>query len=136
MKRLARKRESPFTPNEKYAALVEMAGYVPVALSSEDYIELLPATWRAINAYGIKIDHRVYDGADLSPLRGQRSGVKARKDLWEIHRDPYDVSRIWVRDHHAPREGHGDDGSEDQGGRVAEPVVGPVLPAGDNPFVQ
>jgi hypothetical protein len=88
-----------FTPNEKYAALVEVAGYVPVALSPEDYIELLPATWRAINAYGIKIDHRVYDGAELNPLRGQRSGVTARKNLWEIHRDPYDVSRIWVRNH-------------------------------------
>jgi len=33
-----------FTPNEKYTALVEAAGYVPVALSSEDYIELLPTT--------------------------------------------------------------------------------------------
>jgi hypothetical protein len=28
--------------------LVEAAGYVPVALSAEDYIELLPATWRAM----------------------------------------------------------------------------------------
>ena len=28
-----------FTPNEKYAALVESAGYVPVALGPEDYIE-------------------------------------------------------------------------------------------------
>ncbi len=88
-----------FTPNEKYAALVEVAGYVPVALSPEDYIELLPAAWRAINAYGIKLDHRVYDSEDLNPLRGQRSGVKARKNLWEIHHDPYDVSRIWVRNH-------------------------------------
>jgi len=32
-----------FSPNEKYAALVEAAGYVPVALSAEDYVELLPA---------------------------------------------------------------------------------------------
>ena len=32
-----------FTPNEKYAALVETAGYVPVALSPDDYVELLPA---------------------------------------------------------------------------------------------
>ena len=37
-----------FTPNEKYAALVEAAGYVPVALSAADYIELLPARWQAI----------------------------------------------------------------------------------------
>ncbi|WP_406190585.1 Mu transposase C-terminal domain-containing protein [Streptomyces sp. NBC_01017] len=80
-------------------SLVETAGYVPVALSADDYIELLPATWRAINAYGVKIKHRTYDDQALNPLRQQRSGVKDRKDLWEIHYDPYDVSRIWVRDH-------------------------------------
>jgi hypothetical protein len=88
-----------FSPNEKYAALVETAGYVPVALSAEDYIELLPATWRAINAYGVKISYRTYDDEALNPLRHQRSGIKDRKDLWEIRYDPYDVSRIWVRDH-------------------------------------
>jgi hypothetical protein len=88
-----------FTPNEKYAALVETAGYVPVALSADDYIELLPATWRAINAYGVKIRYRTYDDEALNPLRLQRSGVKDHKNLWEIHYDPYDVSRIWVRDH-------------------------------------
>jgi hypothetical protein len=88
-----------FTPNEKYAALVETAGYVPVALSAGDYIELLPATWRAINAYGVKVGYRTYDDEALNSLRLQRSGVKDRKDLWEIHYDPYDVSRIWVRDH-------------------------------------
>jgi hypothetical protein len=88
-----------FTPNEKYAALVETAGYVPVALSAGDYIELLPATWRAINAYGVKIKHRTYDDPALNPLRQQRSGIKDHKDLWEIHLDPYDVSRVWVRDH-------------------------------------
>jgi len=87
------------SPNEKYAALVETAGYVPVALSAEDYVELLPATWRAINAYGVKIKHRTYDDEALNRLRHQRSGVKHRKDLWEIHLDPYDVSRVWVRDH-------------------------------------
>jgi hypothetical protein len=82
-----------------YAALVETAGYVAVPLSDDDYIELLPATWRAINAYGVKIKHRTYDDTALNLLRHQRSGVKDRKDLWEIHHDPYDVSRIWVRDH-------------------------------------
>jgi hypothetical protein len=71
-----------FTPNEKYAALVAAAGYVPVALSGEDYIELLPATWRAINHYGVKVNHRTYDGSELDPLRRQRSGVAACKDLW------------------------------------------------------
>ena len=88
-----------FSPNEKYAALVETAGYVPVALSAEDYVELLPATWRAINAYGVKISYRTYDDEALNSLRHQRSGVTHRKDLWEIRFDPYDVSRVWVRDH-------------------------------------
>ena len=90
-----------FSPNEKYAALVETAGYVPVvaALSAADYVELLPATWRAINAYGVKISYRTYDDQALNPLRHQRSGVRDRKDLWEVHYDPYDVSRVWVRDH-------------------------------------
>jgi transposase InsO family protein len=44
-----------FTPNEKYAALIEAAGYMPVALTDDDYIELLPAEWRRVNAYGIRL---------------------------------------------------------------------------------
>ena len=36
------------TPKERYAALIDLAGYVPVPLGPEDYIELLPATWRVI----------------------------------------------------------------------------------------
>jgi putative transposase len=87
------------TPNEMYAALVETAGYVPVPLAASDYIELLPAAWRAVNAYGVKIGHRTYDCKALNPYRRQHSGVNARKGLWEIHHDPYDVTRVWVRDH-------------------------------------
>ena len=87
------------TPNEAYAALVEIAGYAPVPLSEDDYIELLPATWRVINSYGIKIGHRRYDCRALNPYRRQHSGVAAKKGLWEVHRDPYDVSRVWVRNH-------------------------------------
>ncbi|WP_306279849.1 hypothetical protein [Streptomyces malaysiensis] len=41
-----------FSPNEKYAALVETAGYLPLALSAEDYLELLPTRWQAVNSYG------------------------------------------------------------------------------------
>ena len=87
------------TPNEMYAALVETAGYVPVPLAADDYIELLPAQWRAVNAYGVKIGHRTYDCKALNPHRRQHSGVNARKGLWEVHYDPYDVTRVWVRNH-------------------------------------
>jgi hypothetical protein len=86
-----------FSPNQKYAALIETAGYIPVPLSGEDHVELLPATWRAVNAYGVKISHRTYDAPELNPIRQQKSGVAARKGLWEVRRDPYDVSRVFVR---------------------------------------
>jgi hypothetical protein len=46
------------SPNEKYAALVAVAGYVPVCLSAGEYIELLPACWRAIGPVGVRISHR------------------------------------------------------------------------------
>jgi putative transposase len=88
------------TPNEQYAALSEMAGYVPVPLSADDYAELLPAAWRAVNAYGVKVGNRRYDCAALNPCRHQHSGVAARNGRWEVHYDPYDVTRVWVRDHH------------------------------------
>jgi hypothetical protein len=91
-----------FTPNEKYAALVEAAGYVPVAMTADDYIELLPATWRRISAGGLKINNRTYDAAVLNPIRRQPSGITGRRDLWEVHYDPYDVAHVWIRDHHTP----------------------------------
>jgi hypothetical protein len=80
--------DKALTPNEKYAALVAVAGYVPVPLGPRDYIELLPATWRVINSYGIKIARRTYDSAALNPYRRQSSGVAARRGLWEIRYDP------------------------------------------------
>lgn len=87
------------SPNEKYAALVAVAGYVPVALSAEEYIGLLPSCWRAITTTGIRIGHRSYDADALNPFRGQRSGVAGRGHRWQVHYDPYDVTRVWVRNH-------------------------------------
>ncbi len=87
------------SPNEKYAALVAAAGHVPVALSSEEYIELLPRHRRTINSYGVRINHRTYDSAELNPFRRQRSGAGDDGRGWDVHYDPYDISRVWVRNH-------------------------------------
>jgi putative transposase len=73
------------SPNEMYAALVAAAGYLPLTLSGEDYLELLPVAWRQINAYGIRIGYRTYDCPELGPYRLQHSGVTARRGLWEVH---------------------------------------------------
>ena len=85
------------SPNEKYAALVAAAGYLPVTLTGEDYLELLPVAWRAVNEYGIQIDYRTYDASGLGPYRRQHSGNAARRGLYEVHYDPYDLTRVFVR---------------------------------------
>ena len=43
-------------PNDMYATLVSAAGYVPLMLGADDYIELLPTQWRTINDYGLEGD--------------------------------------------------------------------------------
>jgi len=85
------------SPNEKYAALIAAAGYLPLTLSGEDYLELLPVQWRQINAYGIRIGYRTYDCPELGPWRLQHSGITARRGLWEVHYDPYDATQVFVR---------------------------------------
>jgi hypothetical protein len=85
------------TPNEKYTALVAAAGYLPVTLTGEDYVELLPVKWRRITDDGVQIDNRTYNDGLLGPYRGQHSGVVAKRGRWEVHYDPYDVSQVFVR---------------------------------------
>ncbi|MGW3163290.1 Mu transposase C-terminal domain-containing protein [Streptomyces sp. NPDC001020] len=85
------------SPNDKYASLVAAAGYLPLVLRGEDYLELLPVAWRAINDYGIRIGHRTYDAPELGPWRRQHSGHAAKRGLWEVHYDPYDLTRVFVR---------------------------------------
>ncbi|XRQ13631.1 Mu transposase C-terminal domain-containing protein [Actinomadura welshii] len=85
------------SPNDKYAALVAVSGYLPLTLSGEDYLELLPVKWQQINDYGIRISYRTYDSQDLGPWRRQHSGVAAKHGRWEIHYDPYDLSQVFVR---------------------------------------
>jgi hypothetical protein len=62
--------------------------------------ELLPVSWNVINKDGIRLHKRTYDCKALTPYRRQHSGVESKKGLWEVHYDPYDVTRIWVRNHH------------------------------------
>jgi len=84
-----------FSPNDAYAAMVTVSGYLPLTLSRTDYLELLPVHWRHVNEYGITIDHRTYDD-DALP-HGERSTVAEQGGRWEVHYDPYDLSHVYVR---------------------------------------
>lgn len=85
------------TPNQMWAALLPVTGYVPVPLTADDFVELLPVRWQAITDAGIRFDYRTYDDTCLNGHRGQHSGVASEKGRWEVHYNPYDPVRIWVR---------------------------------------
>lgn len=88
------------SPNEMFAACVGISGYVPLPLSGDDYIELLPAVFRTVNDYGLTIDNRTYDCKALNPFRRLDSGMPGgNRKKWEVHYDPYDITVVWLRDH-------------------------------------
>ncbi len=74
------------TPNQMWAALVAVAGYVPVPLTGSDYLELLPVRWQAITERGIRIHHRTYDSDLLGPHGG--AGLRSsgpRREMGSPH---------------------------------------------------
>lgn len=85
------------SPIEMWSALLGVTGYVPVTLSLEDHVELLPVRWQVINDYGIRFDYRTYDDKVLNGYRRRRSGCSTRGERWEVHYNPYAPERIWVR---------------------------------------
>jgi transposase InsO family protein len=85
------------TPNEMWGALLATSGHVPLPLTGADYVELLPVRWKPITERGIRIGHRTYDHHTLNPHRGQPSGITAQRGRWEVHHNPHDARRIWIR---------------------------------------
>lgn len=88
------------TPNEAFAALSGVAPQIPVTLTREDYIALLPVDWRTIQPYGVNFHNLHYDNPALHEYRGVHSGLPAPANgRWEIRYDPYRLQSIHVRDH-------------------------------------
>lgn len=88
------------TPNEAFAALAGVAPQVPVTLTRDDYIALLPVDWRSIQPYGVNFHGLHYDAAALHDYRGVPSGLPSPANgRWEIRYDPYRIQSIYVRDH-------------------------------------
>ncbi|BBY08938.1 Mu transposase C-terminal domain-containing protein [Mycobacterium noviomagense] len=88
------------TPNEAYAALSGIAPAVNVALTTDDYIGLLPIDWRSIQPYGVNFAGLHYDSSGLHEYRGVSSGLpEPARGRWEIRFDPYRMNEIFIRDH-------------------------------------
>ncbi|MEU9255485.1 hypothetical protein AB0D66_27020 [Streptomyces sp. NPDC048270] len=82
------------TPNEMWAALTAVAGHVPVPLTAADWIELLPSRRCAIGDEGIRFEYRTYDSRALNKHRHRSTAADGK---WEVHHNPYEPWRCWVR---------------------------------------
>ncbi|MER6194894.1 hypothetical protein [Streptomyces cyaneofuscatus] len=98
------------TPNQMYAACVAVEGYLPVPLTREDYLRLLPTAWVGVGEQGIRLYGRTYDHPSRDPREGLNPYRRARSDLrgkrkgrWEVRYSPNDLSRVWLRDHNTNR---------------------------------
>lgn len=91
------------TPNEMYNAMFDVSGYVTVPFTADDYIALMPAGYRSIQADGITYMNRVYDSSELDRYRLAPSHDPQHKNQWEIRYNPYDPRAVWLRH---PEDGH------------------------------
>ncbi|MGW4904465.1 DDE-type integrase/transposase/recombinase [Streptomyces albidoflavus] len=90
------------SPNQMFSACVQVAGYLPVPLSREDYLRLLPTAWIGVSDEGIRFMNRTYENAQggLDPYRRRRSGLGGkRRGGWELRYNPYAPERVWLHDH-------------------------------------
>ncbi len=101
---------SALSPNEMYAAQIVAAGYLPLALSASDYLELLPVAWRTITAAGIRVGSLTYDSAELNPYRGQLSTLDTGRGSGRSTTTPTTWGRSGsaapIRTACTPRTGH------------------------------
>lgn len=88
------------SPNEMFDILSADAPQARVQWAEDDYISMLPMTWRSVQPYGVNLNGLTYDSDALHPFRGRRSGLTgSARDRWEVRFDPSDTSRVWVLDH-------------------------------------
>ena len=85
------------SPNEMYVALAEVYPQEAVTFTRDDYVGLMPMTWRTIKRDGITLEGLRYDSPALNPFRSVKSGNKTANGKWEIRYDPNDLTRIWLR---------------------------------------
>ncbi|MCX5589625.1 Mu transposase C-terminal domain-containing protein [Streptomyces erythrochromogenes] len=91
----------PRTPNQVFAAHIASSGYVPLALSAEDRLRLLPTAWARVTEKGIRLNNRTYDHRGLGPYRHAASGWPGKGQRWPVRYHPYQPEKVWLEDHRA-----------------------------------
>ncbi|WP_438493578.1 Mu transposase C-terminal domain-containing protein [Streptomyces asiaticus] len=89
----------PRTPNQVFAAHVASSGYVPVRLTAEDRLRLLPTAWVTVTEKGIRLRNRTYDSRALGGYRHTRSGWPGKGQRWPVRYHPHQPEKVWLEDH-------------------------------------
>ncbi|MEU1691236.1 Mu transposase C-terminal domain-containing protein [Streptomyces hirsutus] len=91
----------PRTPNQVFAAHVASSGYVPLTLSAEDRLRLLPTAWVKVTDKGVRLNNRTYDHRRLNPYRNAPSGWPGKGQRWPVRYHPHQPEKVWLEDHRA-----------------------------------
>ena len=95
------------TPNQAADIAIGQAGYVPIPVSQNLLVELLPTESRQVRKDGIQSNGLLYDEPENSPLKayvGRSSPYPGAGRNWHIKVDPRDLSRIWWFEFDNPRD--------------------------------
>ncbi|MDQ1248717.1 MAG: DDE-type integrase/transposase/recombinase [Actinomycetota bacterium] len=86
------------TPNQVVDIDMATAGYLPVPVSQDLLVELLPTHWRQVRPEGLEVNGLVYDlptNSVLDEYRNRRSPYTSRGGKWRVKSDPRDLSHVW-----------------------------------------
>jgi transposase InsO family protein len=89
----------PRTPNQMFAAHVASSGYVPLRLSAEDRLRLLPTAWVKVTDKGIRLNNRTYDSRALNGYRNTPAGWPGKGQRWPVRYHPHQPEKVWLEDH-------------------------------------
>lgn len=81
-----------------YMAMFDATGFVPLPLTGDDYIAMMPIEYRTIQLDGIQIHYRRYDSPDLQRYRLSPSYTTGHKRKWAVRVDPNNPAAVWVQD--------------------------------------
>jgi transposase InsO family protein len=90
--------QAPQTPNSILMAFQDVAEPIPMALTRDDYIDILPIENRTIQNDGIQLGYGKYDSPQITRLRRLPSLEGRNSANWPVRWDPYDARSVWIRD--------------------------------------
>ena len=95
--RLPHRPDEDLSPNDYFEYAAAAFGYLPRPVSFGEAITLFPAQERTVQSYGVEINNRIYDAAELNPLRNKLN-PNHPKDLWTFYADPDVLNSVYFYD--------------------------------------